>query len=123
MSETLSRWEAQHPSRPKPAANTVRKLIERFERTGSVANDRETPNKVEKRIAHTRKIEAIREALASDPSLSIRRLAEDLNISRTSIHHILRNDLKMTGYSLTTSRSPDKDDQTKKTNKQKVENR
>lgn len=100
VADTLRAWSSKHKNRPKPLAATVRALIEKFERTGSVLDDKEALKTAEKTVRTPENMELLRESIETNPSLSIRDLERDHSIPRSTVHRILRKDLGIFPYKI-----------------------
>lgn len=84
--------------RNRPSEVTIRKIVRRFETTGSV-KDIET--KVRERPARSvENIQAVRESVTENPQMSVNRRAQHLGISRTSTWRILKKDLSLHPYKI-----------------------
>ena len=73
-----------------PTDKAIRELLTKFQRTGSVHDDRRNG----RRRKSGERMELVREAYEEDPQLSTRRASYILEIPRPSIHRIPRSDLK-----------------------------
>lgn len=94
---TLRKWSSEYKNRPKPNPDTVRKLIARFEQTGSVlANNENRGSPV--RVKTPDNLQAIENLVQKDKNLSIRQLALRLGISVGSTWSIMREDLGIYPY-------------------------
>jgi Helix-turn-helix domain (DUF4817) len=81
-----------------PNESSVRKLIRKFETTGSVTNVKGTGRP---RSARTEEnIAVVRNSVSTSPGKSVRRRAQQLNLSPSSLHQILSKDLKMHAYKI-----------------------
>lgn len=82
--------------RGRPAESTIRRLIRKFETTGSVA-DEAVP--VRQRNARSlENIVAVRDSVRENPRQSIPRRAQELGLSATSTWRIMRRDLGLHPY-------------------------
>ena len=88
--------------RSGPAATTIYRLINKFETTGSVCD--QLPSNVGHVVtARTpENIEKTRQVFETSPRKSIRKAAQQVGISHTSIHRILRQDLQLFPYQIQT---------------------
>jgi len=77
-----------------PTDKTIRELLKKFQRTGSVDDD----SRSGRRRAYGERMELVREAFEEDPQLSIRRASNMLEIPRASVHRIPRCDIKKNPY-------------------------
>lgn len=88
----------EFPRHRRPTESTIRRLIERFESSGSV-NKQPTP--VRRRNARSAEnIAAVRESVRGNPKQSICRRSQELGLSATSTWRILREDLKQHPYKI-----------------------
>lgn len=74
-----------------PAESTIRRLINKFESSGSI-NDA-IIQKRERTARSQGNIDAVSASVNKNPNLSIRRRSSELEVSETSLWRILRNDL------------------------------
>lgn len=98
----LRKWTSVNKNRPKPDVHAVTNLVEKFERTGSVANDYRARKEAGRRSVTPEDIEGIRAIIEENPTISTRRLTQMTNISRTSVMSVLKNDLKKFPYKIQT---------------------
>lgn len=91
--ETFRKLRTIYGVHDRPAESTIRRLINKFETTGSIA-DQTTP--VRQRTARSiENIVAVRDSVRENPRQSIRRRAQELGLAQTSTWVILRRDLKL----------------------------
>lgn len=81
-----------------PCAQTIRRLHQQFEVTGSVL---ERKRQHVPTVRSPQNIEAVRVALTRSPSKSTRRASAELGISRRSLQRILHSDLHLFPYKMT----------------------
>jgi len=81
-----------------PSVNMIRSLMSRFENLGSVGD--ELRRNVVSPVRTKQAVEAVRESVHTDPTVSTRRRATQLGISRTSLRRILKVDLMMFPYKI-----------------------
>lgn len=99
-----------------PSRHMVTNLIEKFERTGSVADDlvgnvgRPSTARTEENIA------SVKAAIDQSPRKSIRKIAAKTGIKPTNVHRILRKDLELFPYKIQTVTPLTPDDKTKREN-------
>jgi len=67
----------------RPHENTIRNLIQKFESTGSIDNVK--PPERKRTVRTVENIAAVRESISNEPSLSIPRSSQQLNISRINL--------------------------------------
>ena len=92
-----SRWREAHGGRAKiPARNTVLRMMTKFRQTGNLAS-----KKRERHVATAAKIVEIDEYFSQHPRTSLPKAKQDLNVSITTLHRVLRKDLKMKPYRIT----------------------
>ena len=96
---TLRKFSSTYKNRPRPHHSTLKLLIDRWERTGSVCDDNtnkghpvtvRTPEKVDQAAA----------ILEHDPNISHRRLAQAIGTSRETARIIMRKDLQLFPYKI-----------------------
>lgn len=100
ITETLRGWSTKHKNRAKPATTTVKALIQRFERTGSVADDKDLLKTAERTARTPDNIDAVKDAIEENPNLSIRSISRNLDLSSSSVQRILRKDLGIFPYKI-----------------------
>lgn len=76
----------RYPDRPVPSRTVIRKTVERFRTTGSVAN---TKRKRRRPSTNEDKVVDVLANVAVNPHISTRQLAEDHGVSRSSVGRIL----------------------------------
>lgn len=95
---TQRNYRQQFNAATVPSANMIRNLITRFEEQGAVF-DLPRPN-VHRPVRNEETVQAVRESVNEDPSVSTRRRATQLGISRTSLRRVLTVDLKLFPYKI-----------------------
>jgi len=96
----LKKWRSQRNGQPVPSRSTVQAIVNRFNKTGSVNEDRESMKTNEKRVRTPEMVTAVKPVLEEEPGISIRNLSRRLNISRESARIILTQDLQMHPYKI-----------------------
>ena len=81
-----------------PNESTVRRLMKKFFETGSTVNLKSPGRRRSGRTEQN--IEVIRDSVAVSPMNSFRRRSQQLSISRSSVHRILRHDLHYHPYKI-----------------------
>lgn len=99
-SELLRKWSSAFKNRPKPERNTVYALIEKFEKTGSVGDDKESMASAIKTQRTPEKIEQARALMDQHPTTSVRKLAQQVDVSVGTAWAINRKDLNIFPYKL-----------------------
>ena len=89
------KFREQFPESTVPNRDTVRDLIDKFRRTGSVLDEDRSGRPS---VTSPEKKEEISDALLRSPSKSIRRLAQQTAVSKSTAHRIVRNELKLYPY-------------------------
>jgi len=86
------------PDTNVPHRDTVRDLIDKFRRTGSVADEERSgrPSRLSEE-----KIAEISNKMAQSPTKSIRRLSQETDLSKTTVHKALRCELRLFPYKIT----------------------
>lgn len=77
-------------------------MIKRYERTGSVQDDKESLKTKRLTVRTDENLERVIHYQERDPTNSIRGASRDLNISRSTIHRIYRKDLGIFPYKIQT---------------------
>ena len=85
-----------------PTIDTVRNLIQKFERTGSVSDEVEGRKNKEKNVRTPDLIEKAIEIHEANPQLSVRELARELDVSASTAFRIRRHDLGHFAYKIST---------------------
>ncbi|KAK9737928.1 hypothetical protein QE152_g10289 [Popillia japonica] len=75
-------------------------FVVNFEATASAADERSTVREWENTIRVPETIERVREHFTAQPSTSTSRASQELEISRTTLRRILKQDLKMKPYKI-----------------------
>lgn len=81
-----------------PNSSTVKRIIEKFESTGSVSDVKHTIRA--RRGRSEQNITAVRESVAESPETSIRHRAQELDISTGTLQRILTKDLQLHAYKI-----------------------
>lgn len=96
--ETVRRLRAILGRNRAPTASTVLRLIKKFESTGSVGTVK-SPGR--NRIVRTEQnIAVVQDSVAVSPQKSLHRRSQQLGISPSSLHRILKFDLHMHAYKI-----------------------
>lgn len=82
----------------RPTESAIGKIVKKFKQTGSVADVKAPLRARVRRSAEN--IAAVRENVAENPGTSIRHRAQELNLSATTLHRILRKDLSLHAYKI-----------------------
>jgi len=92
-------WSSRFKNRPKPSRQTVMDLIEKFERTGSLANEERAPSVL--RTSRTPdNVGKLRDVIINAPTTSVRKASQSIQISEASTWRMMRKDLKMFPYKI-----------------------
>ncbi|UYV71215.1 hypothetical protein LAZ67_8002213 [Cordylochernes scorpioides] len=86
--KTLRRQWSKHSKSSAPSKSTVKRIIKKFETTGSVA-DLPRSGRPHSATCETN-INLVKASLEASPQISTRRLSQELKISRTSIQRMLK---------------------------------
>lgn len=96
--ETLRALCDFYPRHKRPAESTIRRLVAKFESTGSINNQ---PTTVRYRNARSAEnIAAVRESVQENPRQSVSRRSQELGLTASSIWRILRWDLGLHSYKI-----------------------
>jgi len=87
---------------PSPSIDTIKNLVEKFRRTGSVADDLEGRKNKEKTVRTPEIIEQAMQLHEENPRLSIREMARELNISTFTAHKMRHEDMGHFAYKIST---------------------
>lgn len=79
--EVRRRFLTEFPDVPAPHRDTVRKLVNKFRDTGSILDKK---RRVKRRVLTEEKLDEVGERLEHTPKKSLRRLAQETGISKTS---------------------------------------
>lgn len=99
VAETLRGWSSKFKNRPKPKADTISILIEKFERTFSLKDDTEGRG-APRRSRTPDNIAEVSRRISDDPTQSVRGIARDTTIPKSSVQRILRLDLEIFPYKI-----------------------
>ena len=78
------KFRRRYPDAPVPDRTTICRLFKKFNETGSVANKKP---RVNKRVLTEEKLDEIAFRLEISPRKSLRRLAQEVGVSKTSVQH------------------------------------
>lgn len=96
--QCLRAYRAAHGKHAGPTEATVRALVKKFEKTGSV---HDAPRSGVPRTARSEEnINTVAASLVADPTTSTRRRAQKLGLSQTTLRRILHEDLGMHAYKI-----------------------
>ena len=98
--ELLRKWSSSYKNRDKPSKQIVYDLIDNFEKTGNVDDDLAVKVGAKPTARTSDKIKATSEVMESEPSPSIRSLAQQIGVSRSSAQRVLRTDLHLFHYKI-----------------------
>lgn len=82
----------------RPTELGIRKLIQKFESTGSVADAIQPHGK--ESIKMTKNIESVKRSVMENPSTSVRRRSQELGLSYGTTWNILRHSLQLKAYKI-----------------------
>ena len=86
----------------QPNYRTIKSTIAKFNNVGTVSNLHRGHSGRKRSGRSENAVNRVRQALDQNPQKSIRRLAAELNISRSTIHRILRHDIHAFPYKIQT---------------------
>ena len=95
--ETFHALRDFYPRHNRPAESTIRRLVVKFESTGSINNQ---PTVRCRNAKSAENITAVRESVRANPRRSISRRSQELGLSATSTWRILRRDLGLHPYKI-----------------------
>lgn len=81
-----------------PTATTVSRLVQKFEESGSVAT-RKSPGR-NRNVRTQQNIAVVQDSVNVSPMKSLRRRSQQLGMSTSSVHRILKKDLHMHPYKI-----------------------
>lgn len=87
-----------YPTHNCPAESTIRRLVAKFESTGSINNQPTSIRHINARSIEN--IAAMRDSVWENPKQSISRRSQELGLSATSTWQILRRDLGLHPYKI-----------------------
>ena len=76
-----------------PNETTIRRLIKKFEESGSVMDMHSSVHKCS--VRSPQKIDAVRRSVAADPTTSLRHRSQQLGMARSTLHTVLKKDLHL----------------------------
>ena len=100
VTTTLRKFGTAHRDRKKPSHGMVKALIEKFERVGHVHDESRSGRRSTSRAPDL--IDKARIIVEKTPGTTVRELGRELEVSKTSAHSILREDLGKFPYKLKT---------------------
>lgn len=77
---------------------TIQKMVRQFEETGSVVTKR--PVLYHRGVRNEENIDRVRDSIVEDAMTSVRRRSQELNISRSTLGRILKNDLSLKPFKI-----------------------
>ena len=83
--------------KPSPERHSILRWVRQFEKSGTIVKSKSSKSSGRPKLDHE-KINEVHELLLIDPKASIRRASCELFISRSSVHRILHNELKLKAY-------------------------
>lgn len=98
IKETFRKLRILFGQHNRPHENTIRNLVRKFEKTGSVQNIA-TPARA-RPCRSVKNIASVRESVSENPRMSIPRRSQHLGISQTTAWRILKNDLWLKAYKI-----------------------
>ena len=96
-----------------PSDSVIKLVVENFKKNGSVQPQRKGINS-KNHVRTPEKIEEVRESVTKSPGASLRRRSLKLGIPKTTTARILKDDLKMFPYRITTHHLLSNDDVTRR---------
>ena len=95
---TQRRYCSHFGVRDAPAANTIKAIVKRFQESGSVQDAERSGRPTSVRDADN--VERVMRSVRSEPSTSIRRRSQELDIKKSSLQKILTTDLNLFPYKI-----------------------
>ena len=80
-----------------PNETTVRRLIKKFEDTGSTGDIKSPRSRSSRSVEN---IAIVRDSVIASPKKSVRRRSQQMDIKKSSVHRILTKDLHMNAYKI-----------------------
>ncbi|XP_043224374.1 uncharacterized protein LOC122382732 [Amphibalanus amphitrite] len=99
---TQRKFRSHFKTRKAPSYNSILRLTEQFVREGDLGNLSRKSSGRKKTTRTPENIEKVKHLVRKQPSKSSRHLAQEAGTSRTSLLRILKKDLKMKPYKVTT---------------------
>jgi len=96
--ETVRKLRAIFGRGNAPTATTVSRLVQKFEESGSVAT-RKSPGR-NRNVRTQQNIAVVQDSVNVSPVKSLRRRSQQLGMSTSSVHRILKKDLHMHPYKI-----------------------
>lgn len=98
VAEVLRKWRTFYGPGQKPSRSCVEKLVKRFYETGSVADNIEAKKTKRVTVRTPEMIDAARDILINNSSISVSELARELDTSQSSAYKMMRKDLNLHPY-------------------------
>ncbi|XP_053207023.1 uncharacterized protein LOC128391202 [Panonychus citri] len=95
----LRDYSKEFRTRDLPQERTIKTCFEKWRRTGSVADDRESRKTATKSIDNEETRALVDEFFTAEPNASVRVAAQRLNISKTSLFRIMK-ELELSAYKI-----------------------
>ncbi len=87
-------------SRKLPAKSVIQRLLMKFEKTGSVHDDKRGKVGLKRSACTLETVEHARQILKESPTKSIRRIAQEAGVSKSSLHCIVTEELHLYPYKI-----------------------
>jgi len=94
------RWKTVFNVKKAPADNTIRNLVDKFEETGNLADNLSGVVGAKKTIVTPENTAKVQEILEKSPRKSIRRLAQQAGLKKSSTQTIVRKELHLFPYKI-----------------------
>lgn len=107
---TQRRFRNHFKTREAPTPKTIQRLTEKFLAVGSIHNQNTGKSGRKRTSRHQESIRKVAERVSETPKVSVRRLASQVGLSKSSTHRVLKRDLDLTAYKLTVSQKLTADD-------------
>lgn len=85
-----------------PQPNTIKALYEKFQRTGSVADEKINSVGRHRSVITEANVQIVEETIARSPRKSVRKTAAVCHVGKTSVHTIMRKSLNLFPYKIQT---------------------
>ena len=90
-----------------PSEKTIKAIYDKFIETGSV-HDRERSGRPS--VATPEKLDAIEKVLSNNAMISVRRVSQEVNVPRSTVHRTMRNVLGYNPYTMHLTQQLDDED-------------
>ena len=102
---TQRKFKRHFSARTAPTRKTILRITEKFIAHGTVQNQNKSTCGPKRTVSTSQTIKKLADAVRQKPKSSVRRLAKQTRVSRTTTHRLLKKTLGLTPYKITVHQS------------------